>query len=215
VRHLPLAGPGRRRTVLRVRRALPRPPRRAAAALAAVLLAALPPGAAAAVADRAPLPAGGAVRPVAGPVVRPFDPPAHAYGPGHRGVDLAATPGAAVRAALPGRIAFSGVVAGTGWVSVDHGGGLRTTYGDLVDRRAQGRDVRAGDVVGRLAPDAAHLDWGARLESAYVDPLGLLARWRPHLVADGGTTGVSASGRSCASAGRGPPWCAAGTPGTR
>ena len=34
----------------------------------------------------------GAIRPVPGRVVRFFDPPEHPYGPGHRGVDLAAEP---------------------------------------------------------------------------------------------------------------------------
>ena len=54
--------------------------------------------------------------------------------PGHRGVDLAARPGAPVRAAGGGTVAFVGVVADTPVVSIDHPPsethpeGLRTTY---------------------------------------------------------------------------------------
>jgi murein DD-endopeptidase MepM/ murein hydrolase activator NlpD len=113
--------------------------------------------------------------PAVAQVVRPFQPPPTPYGAGHRGVDLAAAPGEDIRAILDGVVAFSGDVAGDGWVSVDHGGGLVTTYG-LLDPRlvAAGDRVRAGDVLGRLAGSAEHLDWGARQDGAYVDPLALL-----------------------------------------
>ncbi|WP_114592480.1 murein hydrolase activator EnvC family protein [Euzebya pacifica] len=136
----------------------------------------------------------GAIRPVPGRVVRFFDPPEHPYGPGHRGVDLAAEPGDAVRAVLSGTVAFAGPVADRGWVTVDHGGGLRTTYGDLVPSVEAGATVLAGEVVGHLAEGVGHLDWGARLARVgdggstgsagagdYIDPLSLLERWRPHL----------------------------------
>lgn len=127
--------------------------------------------------------AGPARRPVPGALVRPFAPPASAYGPGHRGADLAAAPGARVVSALPGTVAFSGVVAGTGWVTVDHGGGLDTTYGALEPRRVlAGQQVAAGAVLGQLAASASHLDWGARLWGRYIDPLTLLRPWQLHLV---------------------------------
>ncbi|HUG86647.1 MAG TPA: M23 family metallopeptidase [Euzebya sp.] len=144
----------------------------------------------AAAADPAPEgpPRGGAVRPVPGAVVRHFDPPEDPYGPGHRGVDLAAGPGDPVTAALSGTIAFSGRVAGVGWVTVDHGGHLTTTYGPLEERRAAGSAIATGQVLGLLghlgdAPPT-HLDWGARLDGAYIDPLLLLGRWQPRLTAD-------------------------------
>jgi murein DD-endopeptidase MepM/ murein hydrolase activator NlpD len=48
--------------------------------------------------------------PLAGspPVTRAFEPPLEPFGPGHRGVDLAAAPGAPVLAAGAGELAFSG-----------------------------------------------------------------------------------------------------------
>lgn len=126
-----------------------------------------------------------AVRPLQGDVVAGFDgrPPVDApWAPGNRGVDLEAEPGEPVRADLDGVVAFSGVVAGTRWVTVDHGGGLVTTYGDVVDAVPTGRRLRAGDVLGRVASDTVALHWGARLDGVYVDPLLLLRRWRPRLV---------------------------------
>src|SRR4051794_29217480 len=68
--------------------------------------------------------------PLAGPhqVVRAFDPPAHDWLPGNRGVDLAATPGSRVLAAGAGTVSFAGRVGRIGVVAVRHPGGLETTY---------------------------------------------------------------------------------------
>lgn len=116
-------------------------------------------------------------------VVRAFHPPASRYGPGHRGVDLAAVAGTAVLAAGAGTVVFAGTVAGHGVVSVDHPGGLRTTYepvsptvttGDLVARGARLGTVEPGHPGCRAA---ACLHWGARRgpapEQVYLDPLRL------------------------------------------
>ena len=133
-------------------------------------------------ADPPPAPLQIAVAPVDGAVVAPFAPPEHRYGSGHRGVDLHAQPGDPVRAAMAGVVRFAGEVAGVGWVSVDHGGGLDTTYGPIEPRRVSAGDrVDAGDLLGFVAADAAHVDWGARLDGQYIDPLSLLVRWEVHL----------------------------------
>ena len=124
-----------------------------------------------------------AAPPVGGRVTRLFDPPATRFGPGHRGVDLEADPGELVRAAMSGTVTFAGEVAGTGWVTVDHGGGLDTTYGPIARARVRrGGRVRTGQVLGRLADDADHLDWGARHNEEYIDPLGLLGPWEVTLI---------------------------------
>lgn len=123
------------------------------------------------------------VWPVGGAVVAEFAPPATRYEAGHRGVDLAAETGQWVRAVLAGTVAFAGPVAGQGWVTIDHGGGLRTTYGVLDTLAvAAGQRVAAGDVLGVVAEAADHLDWGATRDGIYLDPLTLLGRWRAHLV---------------------------------
>ena len=122
------------------------------------------------------------VWPVDGAVLRAFQPPATRYGTGHRGVDLDALPGDRVVAAMDGHVSFAGAVAGTSWVTVDHGGGLDTTYGELDPRVVTaGTRVRAGQVLGYLGEDATHLDWGARRHGEYLDPLSLLGRWRVRL----------------------------------
>lgn len=125
------------------------------------------------------------VRPVPGEVAAGFDPPEQPYGPGRRGVRLVAAPGDAVRTARGGDVVFAGPVAGTPWVSVDHGGGLRTSYGPVEPSVRVGEQVAAGDVLGRLADDDGGLHWGARIEGTYIDPLDLLRSWRPVLVPRG------------------------------
>jgi murein DD-endopeptidase MepM/ murein hydrolase activator NlpD len=134
----------------------------------------------------APPPAPGSARPrftwplvPPHPVLRPFEPPATPYGSGHRGVDLAGGPGTPVLAAGDGTVVFAGAVAGRGVVSVDHRGGVRTTYEPVVPVVTAGQRLTAGTELGRLLPGhcaPACLHWGARRGVEYVDPLGLLGR---------------------------------------
>jgi murein DD-endopeptidase MepM/ murein hydrolase activator NlpD len=151
---------------------------------------------------------GYAIAPVPGGVQREFDPPPTPYAAGHRGVDLAAIEGEPVVAALGGVVTFAGEVAGVGWVTVDHGGGLDTTYGPIAPRLVVAGDQLApGSLLGFLARGADHLDWGARLDDVYLDPLALLRRWETYLtheddredaallVAARGVAGPAISGR--------------------
>ncbi|GAA3602030.1 murein hydrolase activator EnvC family protein [Agrococcus terreus] len=120
-----------------------------------------------------------------GPVDRPFEAPAHAYGPGHRGVDLAASPGDAVLAPVDGVVRFAGPVAGRPVLSIEHGGGLVSSFEPVEASVAAGDAVMRGQRVGTLLAGhdggtALHL--GARLHGAYVDPLPLLGRERPVLL---------------------------------
>lgn len=121
-------------------------------------------------------------------VTRWFDPPPRPWLPGHRGVDLVADPGATVRAAGPGVVHFAGPVAGVGVVSVDHPGGLRTTYQPVTPSVSAGDAVAAGDLIGVLdaghpgCPVAACLHWGLRRGATYLDPLALLGIGRVRLL---------------------------------
>lgn len=122
----------------------------------------------------------GWVRPVPGPVLREFEPPASVYGAGHRGVDFAAATGTTVRAAGPGRVEFAGNVAGGLHVTVLHGNGLRTSYSFLgrVDV-AKGDVVDAGAVIGvsgaRGHDRSPLLHMGLRSGDVYLDPMMLFA----------------------------------------
>lgn len=136
-----------------------------------------------ATAERPTVPTGGHGfrRPLPGSAVsRPFQAPTTTYGPGHRGVDLTGTPGAVVLAAGPGVVRFAGLVAGRPLVSVEHAGGLRTTYEPVRASVARGDRVGAGTPLGLLEPGhpgcsaAACLHWGARRGERYQDPMLLL-----------------------------------------
>ncbi|WP_291479798.1 M23 family metallopeptidase [Corynebacterium sp.] len=132
-------------------------------------------------------------RPVPGGVIRAADIPEHDWLPGHRGVDLAASPGDVVVSSSDGTVHFAGVVAGTPVVSVTHGDGVRTTYEPVIAGVSAGDPVRRGQAVGVLAdaaklPDSARRDaglsWGARTgpdHERYIDPMSLLAPVRVRL----------------------------------
>lgn len=113
-------------------------------------------------------------------VVRAFDKPEHNWLPGHRGVDLAGRPDEAVLSAGEGVVVFAGVVADKPVVSVDHAGGLRTTYEPVHARVRAGQRVGTGTVLGILEPGhpgctaAACLHWGLRRDREYLNPLGLV-----------------------------------------
>lgn len=133
------------------------------------------------VAPSAPAAASAAlIPPVDGTVIARFVEPEHRYAPGHRGLDYAATRGSRVRAAAAGVVRYAGLAGDTRAVTIDHGGGLQTTYSHL-----EAIEVSAGDelaqgawvgTTGQAHPngiDGIHL--GVRLNGSYVDPAALLA----------------------------------------
>lgn len=117
-----------------------------------------------------------------------FRPAATPYSAGHRGVDLAAAESAAVTAAADGVIVFAGRLVDRGVVSIEHEGGLRTTYEPVDASVAAGDLVRRGDPIGRVetghrpcAP-ATCLHFGARMpDRVYLDPLALFGPWQIRL----------------------------------
>ena len=118
-------------------------------------------------------------------VVRAFDAPSPNWNRGHRGVDLAGTPGQPVYAAAAATVVYAGTLAGRQLVSLAHPGGLHTSYEPVRAGVRVGQLLAAGAVIGELlaghpgCPVAACLHWGAMWGPAaraeYVDPLGLLA----------------------------------------
>ncbi|MBQ1096648.1 M23 family metallopeptidase [Streptomyces sp. b94] len=118
-------------------------------------------------------------------VLRGWEPPATPYGPGHRGVDLAAVDGTPVRAVAAGRVSFAGRVAGRGVVSLELTGTgdppLRTTYEPVEVSVKKGDEVAAGEVLGTVRPTGSHcaacLHWGLLRGDVYLDPLALLPPW--------------------------------------
>lgn len=131
-------------------------------------------------------------------VLRGFHPPAFPYGPGHRGVDLAAAEGEPVFAAGAGTVVFAGVVAGRGVVSLSHPSGLHTTYEPVSASVTVGQQVSRGEQIATMQPGhpgcpvTVCLHWGAFRDPdatepgdagrQYVDPLRLILTPRVRLL---------------------------------
>jgi len=118
-------------------------------------------------------------------IVHRFAAPSAPWGPGHRGVDLAADVAEVVRAPMSGTVTFAGTVVDRGVVTVGHDDGLRSSLEPVA------WSVRAGDRVERGQPlgvvqaasghcsPAACVHWGVRRGEAYLDPLTLVPGTRP------------------------------------
>jgi murein DD-endopeptidase MepM/ murein hydrolase activator NlpD len=117
-------------------------------------------------------------------IVRPFVAPATAYSAGHRGVDLAAG-GGTVYAPADGVVRFVGVVVDRPVLSIEHPGGLVTSYEPVTSTLAAGQLVARGEVVGIVAGGhcaSACLHFGVRLDGRYVSPLAYLGGLRPSVL---------------------------------
>ena len=110
--------------------------------------------------------------PVDRPVADPFRPPSDPYGPGNRGVEYDTESGEVVRAAAAGTVVFSGAVAGSLHVTIDHGGGVVSSYSHLgrISVRVDAR-VGQGQVI---ATAGERLHFGVRVNGSYVDPFGFV-----------------------------------------
>ena len=110
---------------------------------------------------------------------RSYAAPPGPYAAGHRGVDLAGSPGETVTAVAAGTVAFVGEVAGTPVVTVSHGA-ERSTYQPVRATVAPGQSVDAGHPLGTLLPGhagcgaAACLHLGRLEGETYLDPTELL-----------------------------------------
>lgn len=98
---------------------------------------------------------------------------------GHWGIDYDTESSQVVRAAAAGRVSFSGIVAGNRTVTVDHGGGLKSSYSYLAEAWVgRGASVSMGSALGTsgllhgLATPGLH--FSARIDGIYVDPATLL-----------------------------------------
>lgn len=114
------------------------------------------------------------------PVLRRFEPPSTPFGPGHRGVDLGGAADQPVLAAGDGVVRYAGPLADRPVISIEHAGGLHTTYEPVTPTVQPGQQVTRGQLVGRLQPGhagcpAVCLHWGVRRGAEYLDPLRLVS----------------------------------------
>ena len=112
------------------------------------------------------------------PIVRSYLAPAAPWAAGHRGIDIAAAAGADVRAPADGVVHFAGWVVDRPVLSIDHGGGVISSYEPVSSELREGERVRRGEVIGVLEPGHcardACLHLGVRVHGEYVSPLHFL-----------------------------------------
>lgn len=127
------------------------------------------------------------VRP--GDVLRPFAAPERPWGRGHRGVDLAVSPGAAVLAPAAGTVVFAGTVVDRPVVTLEHADGTRSSLEPVEAAAPVGARLERGAPLGTVADASAHcavpcVHWGVRMPDGwrfgdatfdrYLDPLVLI-----------------------------------------
>jgi len=112
------------------------------------------------------------------PIEAPFVAPPSPYASGHRGVDIATTPGLPVVAAAAGVVTFSGTVVDRPLVVIRHDDGLVSSIEPVAGSVAVGDSVARGAPIGTVgagghcATSCAH--FGVRRDGAYINPLMLL-----------------------------------------
>ena len=114
-------------------------------------------------------------------VVRPFDAPDSPWGPGHRGLDLAASAGDPVIAPVSGTIYFSGRLVNRGVITIKTDQGYLVSMEPVDATKTSGR-VEAGARIGTVgsghcAQGCLHI--GLRVHGEYRSPaaeLGVLTR---------------------------------------
>lgn len=111
------------------------------------------------------------------PITRPYLAPATPFAAGHRGIDIAAADGTEVIAPDDGVVYFAGWVVDRSVLSIDHGGGVLSSYEPIATALTAGEIVRRGQVIGLV--EAGHcatpcLHLGVRVDGAYVSPLRYL-----------------------------------------
>jgi murein DD-endopeptidase MepM/ murein hydrolase activator NlpD len=94
----------------------------------------------------------------------------------HAGVDFRGESGGPVRATAAGRVVAAGYNGGYGLaIDIDHGGGIVTRYAHLSALAvAEGGEVKAGDVIGKIGTTGRstgpHLHYEVRVNGEAVDP---------------------------------------------
>ncbi|ALV40352.1 peptidase M23 [Pseudarthrobacter sulfonivorans] len=120
-------------------------------------------------------------------VLRAFDPPDKPWMSGHRGVDLEAThDGVPVTSPESGTVSFAGVVVDRPVITIDHGGGLRSSFEPVESPLTAGAVVAKGEMIGTLQPGhcgaLACVHWGVRQGDTYVNPLEFVTDLRPSIL---------------------------------
>lgn len=116
--------------------------------------------------------------PVAGPhtISRDYSAPTSAYSPGHRGIDIVATPGSEILSPADGVVHFAGWVVDRPVLSIDHDG-LLSTFEPVEALVEKGEKVSRGQIIGLLSTGThcTCLHMGARHGEDYLSPVAMLS----------------------------------------
>ncbi|MDF9279314.1 M23 family metallopeptidase [Arthrobacter sp. EH-1B-1] len=119
------------------------------------------------------------------PALRHFDRPPEPWMAGHRGVDLGASDGVVLSPA-EGVVVFVGTVVDRPVLTLDHGGGLLSSFEPVTASVAEGDTVVAGQEVGRISTEphcpSLCVHWGVREHGEYVNPLPFVSDRRPSVL---------------------------------
>lgn len=120
---------------------------------------------------------------VSGVILRDYEPPAHNWLSGHRGIDFAAAQGVAVRATAPGVVSANQLVANKPVVVVKHSDGSRSTFEPVSGALSVGSRVDRGTVIGHtVLASASHcsaqcVHVGLKIGQNYFDPFQQMRGW--------------------------------------
>ena len=118
--------------------------------------------------------------PVQALISDPFRAPDNPYGPGNRGIEYVTRDGDIVRASAAGSVSFAGPVAGELYITINHGGGLLSSYSYLGRINvAKSAMVNQGDVIGFAGSRFLH--FSIRMNGEYVDPVTFIGVLRTHI----------------------------------
>ncbi|MEO6116907.1 MAG: M23 family metallopeptidase [Pseudolysinimonas sp.] len=107
-------------------------------------------------------------------LARPYIAPTGPYAAGHRGIDIRAASGASVLAPADGIVHFAGFVVDRPVLSIEHAGGVLSSFEPVQTSLVAGDLVTRGQVIGTLLPGhcaSTCLHLGVRVDGEYVNPL--------------------------------------------
>lgn len=111
-------------------------------------------------------------------VSAPFSIPGGHYAAGHRGIDLPASAGDAVRAPAAGTVSFVGTVVDRPVITLRIDDRTLVSFEPLTTTLREGDEVSRGEIIGTVGSgghcQASCLHLGARVDGAYVNPLRFL-----------------------------------------
>ena len=113
-------------------------------------------------------------------VVREWQAPSDDYSAGHRGIDIAAPAGSSVIAPESGTVRFAGRVVNRLVLSIEHAGGLVSSYEPVETTLTKGDQVARGQQLGVVASaSTSHctescLHLGVRRDGRYISPMLVL-----------------------------------------